>query len=496
MTSKDGADRLSSFATLQESLGSVYALNSAESAASHVMVLMPSFSIGEGLLSHYASRLVALEHRFLVGVMVLRMPATRLLYICSGEPDASVIDHYFSLLPDELEARQRFKLVVVDDPSGRPVAAKLLDRPDLLETITAWIGDDPAFIEPWNVAEPERELALRLQLPIFGSAPEVWPLGFKSAGRKLFRQAGIPIAPGLEDLTTAAEAVQAIEQLRAADPELPAVILKHDDSGAGDGNAVIRTHDLEPPGSRIARGRLSSRVNSLASWYLDTLDQGFVAESRIVGDEFSSPSAQVEIQPDGSVVVISTHDQILGDDGQVYLGCRFPADPAYSAGLAEHARVAAQALADRGGLGRLGVDFVTARTGDGAWSTYAIEINLRKPGTTHPFSVLRHLAPGGYDAESGTYLDDRGRPKFYVASDNLVDESWTGIAEADVIGALGRVGIGFDKSTRTGVVPHMLSCLAIDGRFGITAIGDSAAHAQELEAATAAMMHEIAGSYD
>lgn len=45
-----------------------------------------------------------------------------------------------------------------------------------------------------------------------------------------------------------------------------------------------------------------------------------MAESRIVGDQFSSPSAQGEIQPDGSAVVLSTHEQILGDDGQVYLG--------------------------------------------------------------------------------------------------------------------------------------------------------------------------------
>jgi hypothetical protein len=482
------------FERLQESLSSVYVLNSPESTTPHVVVLLPSFSLGEGLLSHYGSRLPALEHRFLVGLLMLRMPAARLVYICSAEPALSVVDHYFSLLPGSLEARERFHLVVVDDPGARPVAAKLLERPDLLASITDWIGNDPAFIEPWNVAEPERQLALRLGLPINGSDPDVWPLAFKSAGRKLFRGAGVPTPPGFEDLTTVADAVDAIEQLRASEPHLPAVILKHDDSGAGDGNAVIRTDDLEVPGSVTARRRLRSRVNQLEPWYLDTLELGFVAESRIVGDQFSSPSAQLELRPDGRAVLLSTHEQVLADDGQVYLGCRFPADRAYASRLGAHALATAGVLAEHGARGRVGIDFVSACSDGGAWSTYAIEINLRKPGTTHPFTVLRHLAPGHYDGDTGIYTDDTGRPKFYVASDNLVDETWTEIPETEVIAALVRAGISFDLSTRTGVVPHMLSCLALDGRFGITAVGDSVDHADELQEATVSTLRDLAGS--
>ncbi|MGI9623744.1 MAG: peptide ligase PGM1-related protein [Acidimicrobiales bacterium] len=485
----------SDFDQLQQKLGSVYAINTPESTTPHVMVLMSSFSLGETFLSHYRSRLPALEHRFLVGVLMLRMPAARMVYLCSQEPDPAVVDHYLSLLPASLNVRERLLLVVVDDDSPRPIAAKLLDRPDLLDRIGEWIGDDPAFIEPWNVAEPERQLALALGLPINGSAPDLWPLGFKSAGRKLFRDAGVPIPPGREDLTTVSNAVDAIEQLRSAQPGAPAVILKHDDSAAGDGNAVIPTDDLEPPGTRAARRRLRSRVNSLEPWYLDELEKGFVAESRIVGDQFSSPSAQVEIRPDGSAVVLSTHEQILGDDGQVYLGCRFPADPSYAPALGAHAFAAARVLGERGARGRAGIDFVTARSGSEPWSTYAIEINLRKPGTTHPYSVLRHLAPGRYDMDTGRYTDDTGTSKYYVASDNLMDENWTGIPEADVLAAFGRAGISFDPPTRTGVVPHMLSCLAIDGRFGVTAIADSAAHADNLQEATIFAMHDLAATF-
>lgn len=96
--------------------------------------------------------------------------------------------------------------------------------------------------------------------------------------------------------------------------------------------------------------------------------------------------------------------------------------------------------------------------------------------------------------DTGSYTDDTGTAKYYVASDNLVDEAWTGVPEADVMAALARAGLSFDPLTRTGVVPHRLSYLAIGGRFGITAVGDSASHADELQEATIAAMHDLAAT--
>ena len=483
------------FQRLQTQISATYALNTPGSSTSHCVVVLPSFSISESLLSHYGSRLPALEHRFLVSLLSLRMPATRILYVCSAEPASEVVEHYFSLLEPSIQsdARSRFHIIVAEDPSCRPVATKLLDRPDLIADILAWVGDDPAFIEPWNVAEPEQTLALRLGLPLFGTSPELWHMGFKSAGRRVFGEAGVPVPTGTEDLSTVTAGVEAIDRLRALNPELAGVILKHDDSGAGDGNAVIRVDDLELPGSEIARQRLLSRINSLEDWYVDELKLGFVVEEKIVGDQFSSPSAQIEIDADGVTKVLSTHEQILGgDDGQVYQGCRFPAASAYAPELGRYAHAVADVLARRGVLGRVAIDFVAACVDRGPWAAYAIEINLRKSGTTHPFAVLRHLAPGVYDPELGVYLDQSGQEKYYTATDNLVDEAWTGISEGAVISAITAAGLSFDRGTRTGVVPHMLSGLAIDGRFGITAISNSKRQADELYQSTIAVIQELA----
>jgi hypothetical protein len=80
-----------------------------------------------------------------------------------------------------------------------------------------------------------------------------------------------------------------------------------------------------------------------------------------------------------------------------------------------------------------------------------------------------------------------------VATDNLVDSRWLGLAPVDVIRAIAASGLQFDRRTGTGVVLHMLSCLAIDGRLGLTAIGRSPEQAQSLYDATATVIAEQAG---
>ena len=91
----------------------------------------------------------------------------------------------------------------------------------------------------------------------------------------------------------------------------------------------------------------------------------------------------------------------------------------------------AQVLADRGAMGRFATDFVSVPDGRGGWSHYAIEVNLRMGGTTHPFLTLKFLTDGTYDSESGQYLSQTGTPKYYFASDTLQQESYRGLLPSD-----------------------------------------------------------------
>ena len=270
------------------------------------------------------------------------------------------------------------------------------------------------------------------------------------------------------------------------------MVIKLDDSGAGDGNIVVNL--VAPDASGDA---LRQRLLSMPDWYLDDLRKGAVVEELITGEWRASPSAQIDIEPSGRAVVLATHDQILGgDNGQVYTGCRFPADSSYAGEIARNAARIGELLAARGAVGRVGVDFVAAHEATGQWSVRALEVNLRKGGTTHPYTALRCLVPGRYDSERGVWIAADDSNRAYVSTDNAVDPNWRSLGQGVVIDAVAGAGLRFDRAIGTGVVLHMLSGLPIDGRFGLTAIGRSAEHAHELYERALAAVAAAAPGYN
>ena len=479
------------FDSLQMSLNRAVSLNRPGQNWPHVVVVLPSLSLGEAVLAHYGPRLPALEHRYLAAFFLLhRIPNCEVIYVSTLAPSEDVLDYCAALLPHgaQADARRRFQCVALGDMSMRSVAEKLLDRPDLMASIRERIGGRPAFLEPWNVTDAEARLALELGIPINGSEPELWPLAFKGAGRKLMRDAGVPLPTGREDVFEVEDAVDAIQAMREEDTKLARVIVKHDDSAAGDGNRIVDLSD-EP-----SEAVLRERLDAFGQDYWEVMAKGGIVEELVEGERFTSPSVQVDILPDGEVEVLATHEQELGgEDGQVYVGCRFPADPAYAPELAVHGRKVGEALARLGAVGRFALDFAAVESRD-VWRVVALEINLRKGGTTHPYACLRNLIPGRYEAEAGVWRADMGGTRTYAATDNMVDAAWTGVAPSEVIGKVRQAGLQFDPGTGVGVVLLMLSGLAIDGRFATVAIGRDEGEAQLLkEAVRTALMNDLGG---
>jgi biotin carboxylase len=62
---------------------------------------------------------------------------------------------------------------------------------------------------------------------------------FKSSGRRLFKEAGVPLPVGREDIRTVEEVVAAVAAIREQRPSATGVVAKLDDGTAGDGNVVI-----------------------------------------------------------------------------------------------------------------------------------------------------------------------------------------------------------------------------------------------------------------
>jgi hypothetical protein len=231
----------------------------------------------------------------------------------------------------------------------------------------------------------------------------------------------------------------------------------------------------------VASLRLESPDLDPESYFRTFARQGGIVEERITGTELRSPSVQLRVLPDHSVELLSTHDQLLGGPtGQSYLGCVFPADPAYSRLIAGHAQPVAERLAELGVLGRFAIDFVVAREPDGGWTAHAIELNLRKGGTTHPFLTLQFLSGGTYDAKGGAFLTPAGTAKHLVATDHLESPMLRTLRDEDLFDIVARRRLHFDQTTTTGIVLHMISSLTELGRMGLTAVGDTAVEARQL----------------
>src|SRR5262249_53922094 len=205
--------------------------------------------------------------------------------------------------------------------------------------------------------------------------------------------------------------------------------VKANDGDAGEGQGIVDERAMPSPGNQKELFMLEERLRAMKfelpdvtyESYMQKLEErNAVVEERIKGEEFRSPSVQLRITPLGAVELLSTHDQLLGGpSGQSYLGCVFPADTAYASLITREAAKVGNRLAKEGVIGRFALDFVVVQAKNGKWDPYAIEINLRKGGTTHPFLTLQFLSDGTYDPETAIFTAPNGRQKFFDASDHV-----------------------------------------------------------------------------
>lgn len=454
------------------------------------VVIIPSLTLDQEILQKIEG-VVHYEERMLALLMLLRMPRTHVIFVTSVPVDPIIIDYYLHLLPGitGYHARQRLTLHSCFDASHLSLTEKILARPRLINRIRQSIpAGQLAHIVCFNVTAHERRLAVELGLPIYGCDPELYHLGNKSNSRKVFRNCGIQLPNGFEDLSSKEEVAEALIKLKKENPALQKAVVKMNEGFSGDGNAIYYYPDamtgqnltLEnildsiPYALKMVAGNLPYEV------FLQKFEKdGGIVEAFLEGHEKTSPSVQCRINPLGRIEIVSTHDQMLGgESGQVFLGANFPADIAYAPALGEMGRKVAEALRDQGVLGRFSIDFISTKQPDGRWSHFAIEINLRKGGTTHPYLMLDFLTQGDYNAENGIYQMANGQPRYYFSSDNLHESVFRGLTPHDLIDIAMIHELRYDGSTQEGVVFHLIGALSQHGKLGVVCIGSTPERAQ------------------
>jgi len=482
-------NEIAEFERLKPRLESLWNALSAREEEPYTSVVIPSLTLDQSELTKLEAASFY-EERLLFLLIRLRNPQARMVYVTSQPVHPLILEYYFQLLVGipASHARARLTLLCAYDASPRPLTEKILERPRLIQRIRYGIPDTSrSFLTVFNSTPLERRLAVLLGIPMNGIDPALTTLGTKSGSRRLFREAGVCLPEGFEDLRSEEDLVDALEELRRRRPGIARAMIKLDDSFSGEGNAIFRyPEESGKDAIRSALRRLDfAAPQERPEHYLcKFVEMGGIVEELLEYPESASPSVQLRIDPHGEVVLLSTHDQILGGGaGQVYQGCRFPAAEAYRRQIQDAGRRVGAVLASRGVVSRFGVDFfVGRRSGGTAWDVHALEINLRMGGTTHPYLALQFLTGGRLDPESGTFLSPSGNPKFYRSSDNLQSAAYRGICPDDLIDITTINRLHYSHATETGILFHMMGALSQFGKVGITAIGNSQAQAEEIYA--------------
>jgi hypothetical protein len=479
---------LEAFAEIQSQFGRQFEQYFPDKLAEKTVVILPSLTLDQEMLYKIRGH-VFYEERLLCLLMLLRMPRTKVVYVTSIPIDATVVDYYLHLLQGITGNHARSRLVMLScyDASARSLTEKVLERPRLIRKIKEQIADkDMAHLACFNVTSLERTLAVQLGIPIFGTDPELLSLGSKSNSRKLFKQCGLSVPEGYEDLKTLEEIIDALVQLKRRDHLLKKAVIKLDDGFSGEGNAVFEYGAIQdnPSMHQQIKASFSRQLKCVANDMTEALfiekfaAMGGVVEAFIEGSVKASPSVQYRITPI-STEVVSTHDQLLGGvEGQIFLGAYFPASNEYNTTIAQATLPVAEALAQKGVLGRFSIDFISVKEGD-TWKHYGIEINLRKGGTTHPLLMLQFLTDGEYNADTGAYFTAAGNQRFYFSSDNVASENYKGLTPPDLIDIAMFHSLMYDGTSQEGVIFHLMGALSQYGKLGVLCIGSTPERAWE-----------------
>jgi hypothetical protein len=457
----------------------------------HTSVIVPSLTLDQSELKKLPGANFY-EERLLFLLIRLRNPRARLVYVTSQAVHPIILEYYLQFLAGipASHARSRLTLLCADDASPRSLTEKILERPRLIERIRAGIVDPSrSYLTIFNSTPLERKLAVLLGIPLNGCDPNLSHLGTKSGSRKVFKEAGIDLPPGTEDLHTQREVAEALHELHAGHPTLRKAVIKLNESFSGEGNAIFRFPEaggVNAHREALRHVEFSVPTETPEAYFDKFARMGGIVEAFVDAKEKHSPSSQHRISPHEESTAISTHDQILGGpSGQVFLGCSFPAHDDYRMKVQEAGQKIGAVLARYGVVSRFAVDYLVHRDdSDAEWKVTALEINLRMGGTTHPFLALQFLTGGAIDADTGLFLAGSGHAKYYRATDNLNSESYRGLLPEDLVEILTVNKLHYSHGSESGVLFHLIGALSEFGKMGVTAIGNSREEVDDLYART------------
>ncbi len=443
------------------------------------------------------------EERMLFILLLLKYKNTKIIYVTSENFDVSLFDYYLGLIsnkPKEIaEMKSRLAHIEVKQGQYLSLTERIYNSQGALNKIARAITNyKTTVLRCYNPTVIERKLAVKIGIPLFGSAEKFDYVGSKSGGRKVFKLADLNVIPGITNLKNFTELYGAIAKMMRDYPKFKRLVIKLEQSASGRGNCLfsvenfLEDNDVEIS-VRTDLTKLSALIKKNFQKYCrleaDDLEMeryirefnriGGIVEGYIDGKIKYSPSTQLFLSTEGSVSIVSTHEQILGGrDGQKYLGCTFPALDAHRKLIIKEAKKVGDWMVKKGMVGHFSIDFVTVKSVESEIpKIFPIEINLRKGGTTHPFRIAYYLTKSKYNKRDGILYCGK-TPIYYMARDVIESEKYKVFSSAELIKTVDKSKISFNKNTKKGVLIYMPGMISEYGRFGALAVGHTKEEAE------------------
>lgn len=457
----------------------------------HTIVALPSLTFTAELLENIPG-ISTYEQRNIWEALSAMNPQTSVILVTCEPIPRSGLEHLIEAAGLDKSVMERIKLFPLPNPIPNvPLTRQILGDPNLLNELKSHIKTDCAYLAPFHTTNEECLLAQSLEIPVFGIHPHLEYFHGKSGNKKIFNEANIPTVDGLGDIRELKQLKMGIRHIWSRHPELEKIMLKLNQGVSGDGNACLRLPfsfsqflKLNPESQEQCLTKLIEEIKfcsekMTSAKYIESLKNGAVVEEFIAGEIKDSPSCQGMIAPNGEVKIFSTHEQILDESGQRYLGCHFPCKSSYREKIMYYTRRVGQVLAKKGVLGFFGVDYVVSEE-----KIYAIEINIRQGGTTHPFQMTSKITNSHLCPETHVLRDVNQQPYCYRSFDNYTHPGLSEVTADILLTYMRAENLLFSQEKKSGVVFYLLNALDEYNKLGFVCIGHNQAEINELYEAT------------
>lgn len=367
----------------------------------------------------------------------------------------------------------------------------------LKQQIAAYHQDDNRHVIGMTAhsnSDDIEQLARFLNINLIGTSKVCGHYGTKEGNKALFEMAKVPYAFGS---TTAKKTIAEVLDdccYVAQQTKCKRIIIKHNSSSAGKGNLDVDISDCydamgSPYTTQIkqkAQHAIENHMHELKdknlisgqeNFYMRKIRElGAIVEARLEGKDIVSPGSLAVISEDGTVNVEYIYDQILlGDKGHFFGGSIGPTDisEALQQQIISLTKQVGQTLAEQGGKGYFGLDFVIIDNS----KVMVIEANLRKTGTKYPFLLANQLLSPSQLSTKTLFHDDNIKLPL-TALDISGDNSQLNRFISEFFSWIKSQSVSFNHQSNTGAVISFDTHTA--GKLGVLAIGDSKQHAQKI----------------